>query len=843
MPRYSHLGIYLIVVLVLSITPATAVQINTSMSNDLNENKNQLGNDHGELTNDLSQLKTTINKIDDYQNAINSAKHDLNRCHWWSWCYYAARYACIWVVNIAKIVIASSSLSSQTDQLSSASKSMNETSSDLKGLKVSDINQTTAAENSTAMDDATAMADQFKSLNISVNIVAANNFTNGTNADIIQYKTKGGQYRYLKYVTQHRDIIQFEGAYNKYLVLNQSDVTANTQLKLTVNNTTKSSRLVDIAYQIEKAEIQDKKDKINQDIKDKQGDLKYWQNLQNTGTWISSIGFAIEVISSIIIAVSSAAAAAVLPTPAAPAAIPLTLGVKIGIGILVVSGLLIGIGQGMSLAGMVNVGICNDEMDALNNTMNKLNGDLVDLNSYCPETFVAPVAGNMNFTTHEGRDINASLNGTDSYDDPITYHVLLPAGHGNLTVDGNGSFVYKAYPGFTGNDYFTYEVHDDELNLTSDVGTVTVEVQPDQPPVVENQNFYMASNSEYNGTLNGTDPEGDNITCESVTQPTHGNLTLTDDGKFVYIPNGDYVGNDSFTFKTNDGVLDSQIGNVTIHIVTATTPLANNMVLNIPHDTMLNKGFNVSGIVDNKIFTIDSLPEHGNITLSDENFTYQPVNGYNGDDMFTYHFTDVLGHVSNTAEVKISVISSPTVKNMTFNSLINTKLRASFNVTGYNVNVNLLNLPKHGNLTLTNGSFTYKPNKDYVGIDTFTYQLIDALGQKSNPATITINVTKKLANTEVKDLPTKKVNINQQNKQYSQPNLDLDGDRSDTPNTSNISVNETPSQLTNDINPLEQLMNMKNTVTQWINNVQNTVTGWINNSKTTINNLFNTKLF
>ncbi len=840
MNRYNHLGIYLIVVLVMSITPATAVQINSSLNSNITDDVDRLGGDKSKLTNDLSQLNTTLNRIKTDQKRIDDARNDMNHCHWWSWCYYAARYACVWVENIANIVGECPTLSSQTDQLSSSSNKLNETNSDLKGLMSYDDSNNVGIENSSEMGAATAMKDQFKSRNIFVNIasVDVNNLTNGTNADIIQYKTTDGQYRYLKYITKHRDSIEFEGAYGIHKVLNESDVVANTQLKLTVNNTTKSSRLVNIAYQIEKTQINDNIANINQSIKEKKADRSYAEFIGIIGGIIGGVGFAIEVTGTVITTVSSAIIAALAPTPGC-VAIPFLWGaLKVGIVLICLAWFLIHAGEGMALYCGIMILMCDHDLSDLNKELGKLNDILADLNSYSSSDLVSPVAGNMTFTTHEGRAVNSTLNGTDVYDDPITYGVSLKAEHGDINVDGNGSFFYKADPGFKGNDTFTYTVHDDELNLTSDIGTVAVEVQPDQAPVVENKDFYMASNSEFNGTLNGTDPDGDNITFMTVLQPLHGNLTLTDDGKFVYVPNENYVGNDSFTFKTNDGVLDSQNGTVTIHIVNETTPLASNMVFDIPHDTQLNNEFNVSGINDTKIFTIDSPPKHGNITLSGLNFTYQPVKGYNGEDEFTYHFADVLGHISNTASVKICMASSPTAKSMTFNSLVNNKLVASFNVTGNDLSIKLLNAPKHGNITLGNGSFTYKPNKDYIGMDTFTYQLIDALGQESNSENITINVTKKPVKIQTKNLPTKNGNINHNTKLSGLSGLDVGADDPELPKISNISSNDSTSHLLDDLNPLELIKNMQNTVTQWFSNIQGTVTEWIKNTKTTVNNLF-----
>jgi VCBS repeat-containing protein len=60
---------------------------------------------------------------------------------------------------------------------------------------------------------------------------------------------------------------------------------------------------------------------------------------------------------------------------------------------------------------------------------------------------------------------------------------------------------------------------------------------------------------------------------------------------------------------------------------------------------------------------------------------------------------------------------------------------------GDSLSAALVSGPAHGSLNLNaNGGFTYTPDADFNGTDTFTYQASDGTAQ-SNPATVTINVT------------------------------------------------------------------------------------------------------
>src|SRR5439155_14481537 len=48
--------------------------------------------------------------------------------------------------------------------------------------------------------------------------------------------------------------------------------------------------------------------------------------------------------------------------------------------------------------------------------------------------------------------------------------------------------------------------------------------------------------------------------------PSHGAVTLSADGSFSYIPATGYTGSDSFTYKANDGSLDSNVATVSITV-------------------------------------------------------------------------------------------------------------------------------------------------------------------------------------------------------------------------------------------------------------------------------------
>ena len=68
---------------------------------------------------------------------------------------------------------------------------------------------------------------------------------------------------------------------------------------------------------------------------------------------------------------------------------------------------------------------------------------------------------------------------------------------------------------------------------------------------------------------NDLDIDGGSIASSVVTNPTSGSLiAFGTNGTFTYRPNTGFVGVDSFTYKVNDGSLDSNVAKVTIAVGT-----------------------------------------------------------------------------------------------------------------------------------------------------------------------------------------------------------------------------------------------------------------------------------
>jgi hypothetical protein len=145
-----------------------------------------------------------------------------------------------------------------------------------------------------------------------------------------------------------------------------------------------------------------------------------------------------------------------------------------------------------------------------------------------------------------------------------------------------------------------------------------------------------------------------------------------------------------------------------------------------------------------------SAASNGAVTLNaNGGFTYTPNVGFAGVDTFTYRASNSNGPGNvATVNITVSAVPSPTAVNDAFNVLVNAQLNAAAPGVLANDNSNgggamtavLVTTTSHGDLALgADGSFTYQPSANFVGLDSFTYRATNA-GGVSDVATVTINV-------------------------------------------------------------------------------------------------------
>lgn len=187
----------------------------------------------------------------------------------------------------------------------------------------------------------------------------------------------------------------------------------------------------------------------------------------------------------------------------------------------------------------------------------------------------APVATNDSYAVNQNSLLDIVTPGVLT-NDVVSSGKILSAGlvtdvkNGTLLLNSNGAFVYLPNLNFHGVDSFRYVANDG--TLSSNIATVTITVNAvNHAPIAKNDSYVINENAtlniQGNGVLaNDTDADGNILRAILVTGVSNGVLTLNQHGNFTYTPNSNFHGVDSFTYKANDGIADSNISTVTIMV-------------------------------------------------------------------------------------------------------------------------------------------------------------------------------------------------------------------------------------------------------------------------------------
>jgi len=380
----------------------------------------------------------------------------------------------------------------------------------------------------------------------------------------------------------------------------------------------------------------------------------------------------------------------------------------------------------------------------------------------------APSANNDAYSTSEDTLLTVPANGVLANDSDVegttlTTTLVSAPTHGSLTLNADGSLTYQPAPNYTGSDSFTYRASDGLLSSNEATVELTMTSVNDAP--VGNADAYSTSEDTLltvvaSGVLsNDVDLDSASLMATLETNPTHGLLTLNTDGSFTYMPDANYFGSDSFSYKAYDGSLSSEIITVTLSINAVNdSPIAMNDEYTTDEDTVLTVP--ASGVLTNDtdielyVLSVDTYTQgtHGSVVVQDNgSFVYTPDANYFGSDSFTYSVKDANLGTSNTATVYLTinpVNDAPVAENNSYSTFEDTLLTIPANgVLGNDSDVDLdaltsiiVTTPIFGDLVFNaDGSFTYMPHLNYDGVDSFIYKVYDGSAY-SNTATVSISM-------------------------------------------------------------------------------------------------------
>ena len=390
-----------------------------------------------------------------------------------------------------------------------------------------------------------------------------------------------------------------------------------------------------------------------------------------------------------------------------------------------------------------------------------------------------PDAIDDSFSTDENTTLSITVPGVLANDIDIDGDLLTVTGFdaassngGTVSVNADGSFDYTPPLDFIGTDTFSYTVSDG--NGGTDIATVTISINNinDAPNTLDDsytvdEDITLSVTDPLLGVLgNDSDPEGDNLTVNTtpVSGPSNGTVVLSADGTFVYSPNAEFNGSDSFVYQVCDDGTPNECAQATVNITinaVQDAPVAADDSYSTIEDVPLN--ISAPGILGNDsdidgdaltVIGLNAISASGGTLIwnADGSFDYTPPAGFTGDEVYEYTISDGNGG-TDTGQLTLTVLpqnSAPVAVDDFYET--EEELSISGNVLdndsdpeGQNLTVNttLISSPIGGSVNMnSDGSFVYTPNDDFTGNDTFSYEVCDD-GTPSScaQATVTIDVT------------------------------------------------------------------------------------------------------
>lgn len=280
-----------------------------------------------------------------------------------------------------------------------------------------------------------------------------------------------------------------------------------------------------------------------------------------------------------------------------------------------------------------------------------------------------------------------------------------------------------------------------------------------QPPVATDNAYTTNEDTSLSGNVitdapPDSDPNASDVLSASIaTSTASGTLTaFATDGSFTYTPNANFCGSDSFTYRLHDGTVFGNTATVAITVVcvndapaaeddsnatTEETPVSGSVTAN---DTTVD----VEG--DTLTWSLTGGASNGNVVFApDGTYTYSPNLNFCGSDSFTYQVSDGTAADSAVVTVTVSCVNDPPVaadnSHVTPEDTPVSGTATSTDVDGGAPVYALAGGPSNGTLVFNpDGTYTYSPNANYNGPDSFAFTVSDGAGG-SDTGQVTIIVT------------------------------------------------------------------------------------------------------
>ena len=170
-----------------------------------------------------------------------------------------------------------------------------------------------------------------------------------------------------------------------------------------------------------------------------------------------------------------------------------------------------------------------------------------------------------------------------------------------------------------------------------------------------------------------------------------------------------------------------------------------NIAVNSTHFYILDRAEDLLHVFETAPFT-QIADNDGDQAVDSATIVYRSDNNYVGADNFTYRTSDGLLNDIGTIELNVSRNFRPPRADVGLTAVISEDLPIPITLSGYDLDEHLDTLtfpitqpPEHGTLSGSSPTYTYTPDPEFSGVDTFTFAADDGRFL-SEPETVTITV-------------------------------------------------------------------------------------------------------
>ena len=331
----------------------------------------------------------------------------------------------------------------------------------------------------------------------------------------------------------------------------------------------------------------------------------------------------------------------------------------------------------------------------------------------------------------------------------ITSTSTTTANGGSVFYDGFGTYTYAPPSGFSGDDSFDYSIDDEDPSSDSATVTIHVAPRPNSAPTAGDDDYTINLGhnetdawfdwSQYQPNLgNDSDPDYDSLSIVWSNVPTGwGSLG---------------VGDHTFSYTIDDGHGGQDTGEIHVYVTSPPNSLPaasdDDYTITIGHSDSLvwvdwsqyqpSLGNDYDPDYDNLTIVSSDVPTWWSMLgLGDHTFSYTIDDGHGGQDTGEVHIHVVAPNSAPTgADDYVSGLEDASV-HISAQSLVGNDSDPdadTLTVTG-------VGHALHGTTSFDaqTGQVTYSPNANWVGADSFTYDIADGYGGV-NSATVHVMI-------------------------------------------------------------------------------------------------------